>query len=118
MPREREVKVKSSQVSAAANAGVANGGSQLHRHSRPTPRAAGRRVRSMRRWSSSSDDPFNLSRFTEKHKVYFEQALAELKRGHKSSCWSWYILPTPPFMKNGQEVGSEVVMDWDVGMGI
>lgn len=60
----------------------------------------------MRRWSSSSDDPFNLSRFTEKHKVYFEQAHAELKRGHKSSCWSWYILPTPPFMKNGQEVGS------------
>ena len=51
-------------------------------------------------------DPHNLLRFVAKHGTYFSQAMAELRAGRKSSCWSWYLLPTPPFIKNGEEVGS------------
>jgi uncharacterized protein (DUF1810 family) len=54
----------------------------------------------------AASDPHNLLRFVAKHGTYFSQAMAELREGHKSSCWSWYLLPTPPFIKNGEEVGS------------
>ena len=57
--------------------------------------------------STSESDPHNLGRFVAKHVVYFSQAMEELRAGRKSSCWSWYLLPTPPFIKNGHEVGSE-----------
>jgi uncharacterized protein (DUF1810 family) len=51
-------------------------------------------------------DPHNLRRFVSKAHEYHQQALSELQAGHKRSCWSWYVLPTPPFIKNGREVGS------------
>merc|ERR1712083_39125 len=51
-------------------------------------------------------DPFRLTRFTEEQKTYHRIALEELKAGRKSSCWSWYVLPTPPFIVNGRHVGS------------
>ena len=54
----------------------------------------------------AASDPHNLLRFVAKHGTYFSQAMAELRAGRKSSCWSWYLLPTPPFIKNGEEVGS------------
>jgi uncharacterized protein (DUF1810 family) len=54
----------------------------------------------------ATSDPHNLLRFVAKHGSYFSQAMAELGAGHKSSCWSWYLLPTPPFIKGGEEVGS------------
>ena len=56
--------------------------------------------------ATRASDPHNLLRFVAKHGTYFSQAMAELRAGHKSSCWSWYLLPTPPFIKNGEEVGS------------
>ena len=55
-----------------------------------------------------SSDPFNLSRFVSQHGSHFSQAMKELRNGHKSSCWSWYLLPTPPFIRNGVEVGSGI----------
>ena len=58
------------------------------------------------RAASSKDDPYNLTRFVEQHKGYYDGAIKELEAGHKSSCWSWYLLPTPPFIRNGVEVGS------------
>ena len=51
-------------------------------------------------------DPHNLRRFVSKAHEYHQQALSELQAGHKASCWSWYVLPTPPFIKHGREVGS------------
>jgi uncharacterized protein (DUF1810 family) len=51
-------------------------------------------------------DPHNLRRFVSKAHEYHNQALSELRSGHKASCWSWYVLPTPPFIKHGREVGS------------
>jgi len=54
----------------------------------------------------ATSDPHNLLRFVAKHGTYFANAMAELRAGHKSSCWSWYLLPTPPFIKDGEEVGS------------
>jgi len=56
----------------------------------------------------SPKDPFHLTRFTDKQRTYHRIALVELKAGRKSSCWSWYILPTPPFIVNGKHVGSSI----------
>jgi len=51
-------------------------------------------------------DPYRLRRFTSEQVIYHPIALSEMKRGRKSSCWAWYILPTLPFMKNGRPAGS------------
>src|SRR5688572_29229386 len=42
----------------------------------------------------AADDPFNLQRFVaaQDDDVY-EQALAELRHGHKQSHWMWFIFP-------------------------
>ena len=55
---------------------------------------------------ADQSDPFKLSRFVRKQNKDQAQALEELRAGHKCSCWSWWILPTPPLRKGGQEVGS------------
>lgn len=55
---------------------------------------------------SSTDDPHALRRFTSEQVHYHPIALAEIQQGRKSSCWAWYILPTPPFLRNGVPVGS------------
>ena len=36
---------------------------------------------------------YNLSRFLEAQEWHYQNALAEIKRGHKSSHWIWYIFP-------------------------
>jgi len=51
-------------------------------------------------------DPFNLRRYTKHQAVCFDKALGEIRRGRKSSCWMWYVIPTPPFVKDGVELGS------------
>ena len=58
--------------------------------------------------AAKKPDPHNLRRFVSKAREYHAQALGELRAGHKASCWSWYVLPTPPFIKNGREVGSGI----------
>lgn len=40
-----------------------------------------------------NDDPFSLSRFINTQSLYFQPALGEVRAGHKSSCWMWYIFP-------------------------
>ena len=35
----------------------------------------------------------NLERFIKAQKSDFKTALAEIKSGHKRSCWMWYIFP-------------------------
>ena len=43
---------------------------------------------------SAPHDPFNLDRFSEAQADgVFEQALAELRDGHKRSHWMWFIFP-------------------------
>jgi len=56
--------------------------------------------------NQSSKDPFNLRRFITRQSFDFSRALREIKRGRKSSCWMWYILPTAPWVVKGQERGS------------
>ena len=41
----------------------------------------------------SSNDPFELSRFTNAQKTIYDRVLAELKSGYKQSHWMWYIFP-------------------------
>jgi uncharacterized protein (DUF1810 family) len=41
----------------------------------------------------SADDPYDLSRFVEAQQDDYEQALAEIRKGRKSSHWMWYIFP-------------------------
>jgi uncharacterized protein (DUF1810 family) len=42
-----------------------------------------------------SDDPFNLDRFVQAQDAgaIYEQALAELRRGRKTSHWMWFVFP-------------------------
>ena len=55
------------------------------------------------------DDPFDLrSRFVAEQKIVFAGALAEIKAGSKDSHWMWYVIPTPPFVMDGIERGSQM----------
>jgi uncharacterized protein (DUF1810 family) len=38
-------------------------------------------------------DPFNLARFTEAQNGVYEHAVAELRRGRKTSHWMWFVFP-------------------------
>ena len=38
-------------------------------------------------------DPFNLARFTEAQDGIYEHAVAELRRGQKTSHWMWFVFP-------------------------
>ena len=42
---------------------------------------------------TTHDDPDDLNRFVEAQSTIFEQALAELRSGHKRSHWMWFIFP-------------------------
>ena len=39
------------------------------------------------------DKAYDLKRFTDAHKICFENALNEIKNGRKTSCWMWFIFP-------------------------
>jgi len=39
------------------------------------------------------DDPFNLDRFVQAQSDDYDRALAEIRRGRKSSHWMWYVFP-------------------------
>jgi uncharacterized protein (DUF1810 family) len=44
----------------------------------------------------------------QKHKDHFSTAVQEIMDGGKKSHWSWYLLPTPPFVdEKGCEIGSD-----------
>ena len=52
-------------------------------------------------------DPFNLQRFiAEQRGGAIQRAIMEIQNGRKDSHWSWFALPTPPFMKGDFEKGS------------
>ena len=36
---------------------------------------------------------YNIERFHDVHRIYFEDALNEIKSGRKQSHWMWYIFP-------------------------
>jgi len=40
-----------------------------------------------------TEDPYNLSRFLQAQEDNYEQALSEIKSGHKHTHWMWYIFP-------------------------
>jgi uncharacterized protein (DUF1810 family) len=41
----------------------------------------------------SSDDPFDLARFTSAQEAVYDRALAEIRSGQKRSHWMWFIFP-------------------------
>jgi uncharacterized protein (DUF1810 family) len=41
----------------------------------------------------SKQDPYNLNRFVEAQASNYDEALAELRAGHKQTHWSWYVFP-------------------------
>lgn len=55
-------------------------------------------------------DPFNIERFAEAQKENgtFHRALGEIQSGRKSSCWMWFVIPSPPYVKNNVERGSSM----------
>mmetsp|Transcript_7951 Transcript_7951/g.11693 ORF Transcript_7951/g.11693 Transcript_7951/m.11693 type:complete len:311 (+) Transcript_7951:140-1072(+) len=53
------------------------------------------------------NDPHNIvPRFVKNHLLMFPLALQEIQYGEKRSCWSWFILPTAPYIVDGVERGS------------
>ena len=42
-------------------------------------------------WTAA--DPFDLQRFVDAQQGTYDQALAELRRGRKTSHWMWFVLP-------------------------
>jgi uncharacterized protein (DUF1810 family) len=42
---------------------------------------------------SETADPYNLDRFVAAQNECYEDVLAELGRGHKSSHWMWFVFP-------------------------
>lgn len=42
---------------------------------------------------SAPSDPFSLARFVDAQQHAFDTALAELRAGHKSGHWIWYVFP-------------------------
>ena len=40
-----------------------------------------------------ADDPHNLDRFVRAQAGVYDQALAELRRGRKTSHWMWFVFP-------------------------
>mmetsp|Transcript_43970 Transcript_43970/g.143049 ORF Transcript_43970/g.143049 Transcript_43970/m.143049 type:complete len:201 (+) Transcript_43970:3-605(+) len=53
-------------------------------------------------------DPHDMQRFASKQALDHDRAVRELKDGRKAGCWSWWIFPTPPFIRNGERVGSPI----------
>lgn len=51
-------------------------------------------------------DEFQLRRYTSSQKTVFDRALREIKAGSKNSCWMWFVIPTPPYIVDGVEMGS------------
>jgi uncharacterized protein (DUF1810 family) len=41
----------------------------------------------------AADDPFDLERFVEAQRANYDDALAELTAGRKTTHWMWYVLP-------------------------
>jgi len=53
-----------------------------------------------------NEDPYNLKRFTDKQALFFNDAIKEIQTGRKTSHWSWFCIPTPPFVVDGVERGA------------
>eukprot|EP00756_Hemistasia_phaeocysticola_P031063 Hpha_TRINITY_DN16328_c4_g1::TRINITY_DN16328_c4_g1_i1::g.61666::m.61666 len=61
----------------------------------------------MRTFATDADDPHSISkRFGQPQSTHFAQALREIRAGRKTSHWSWFTWPTPPYYRNGVEAGS------------
>lgn len=41
----------------------------------------------------AADDPFDLERFVDAQRANYDDALAELTSGRKTTHWMWYVLP-------------------------
>jgi uncharacterized protein (DUF1810 family) len=55
------------------------------------------------------EDPHDLvERFVINQEIRFPQALTEIKQGKKRTHWLWFILPSPPYIVDGKECGSEM----------
>jgi uncharacterized protein (DUF1810 family) len=48
-----------------------------------------------------------INRFRGKHIEHYETALNEINSGKKISHWIWYLIPTPPYIVDGKEKGSD-----------
>ena len=63
---------------------------------------------------ASESGSHDLHRFVAKQREDHALALRELQNGCKRSCWSWWIFPTPPFIRNGRRVGSGLNLVYEI----
>jgi len=60
-------------------------------------------------YDSESDDPHHIrERFVDNHRIHFAVAMQEIHDGRKESCWSWFLIPTAPYIVDGVERGSHI----------
>jgi uncharacterized protein (DUF1810 family) len=72
-------------------------------------RSEGTRVRGTETPKAEVRQPKSrLKRFTDMQKAVYNKALSEIRAGRKSSCWMWYVIPTPPHIVNRVERGSSI----------
>ena len=48
-----------------------------------------------------------INLFPDKHIEHYETALSEINSGKKEGHWIWYLIPTPPYIVDGIEKGSD-----------
>jgi len=62
-----------------------------------------------RKTLQNNDDTFDLgARFVDNQHFSFPTALKEIRHGSKRGCWLWFILPTAPYIVDGEEGGSRM----------
>lgn len=55
----------------------------------------------------STEDPHDIyDRFIQTQQMEFDTAIKEINDGEKQSCWLWFMLPTAPYIVDGEERGS------------
>ena len=50
----------------------------------------------------------DISKFQDGYKKSSTSALREIQNGQKTSHWIWWVLPTPPYISQGIEIGSSI----------
>ena len=106
-------KGRHSRSSGGAGSDRQSGGTRAHGESLGATRYAVFDIASRREGARSDDkDPFHLQRFLNLPEKDFERAVSEIKSGKKEGHWIYYYVPTPPYVQNGKERGTDKNQYW------
>ena len=61
------------------------------------------------------DDPYDLARFIAAQRGVYEDAIAELRRGRKTSHWMWFVFPQAAGLGPSAMSRRYAIRSWDEG---